>query len=114
MLDISAKNNMKEENPWHQQVQVFMMFQYFSTKGSTISEQKRELTVTVRTTPPLAPSRAIARETTFTTNFCKYEDKKDQLEKLVPILFYYLVLVSRQGTHGHTSASSSLIPSLHS
>lgn len=34
-------------------------------------QKDRELTTTVRTTPPLAPSRAIARETAFTTNFCR-------------------------------------------
>ena len=34
-------------------------------------EKNQRHTVTVRTTPPLAPSRAIARETAFTTNCCK-------------------------------------------
>jgi len=33
--------------------------------------EKTQLTVTVRTTPPLAPSRAIARETAFITNCCE-------------------------------------------
>lgn len=30
-----------------------------------------KLTITVRTTPPLAPSRAIASETALTTNCCR-------------------------------------------
>ena len=37
--------------------------------GST-DDNGEVLTVTVRTTPPLAPSRAMARETAFTTSFC--------------------------------------------
>lgn len=41
---------------------------------------KKELTITVRTTPPLAPSRAIARETAFLTNSCHITQDHQQIK----------------------------------
>lgn len=38
---------------------------------SNYCQSSKHLTMTVRTTPPLAPSLAMARETAFTTNCCE-------------------------------------------
>jgi hypothetical protein len=42
-----------------------------STSKCLLLDSRINLTMTVRTTPPLAPSRAMARETALTTNCCK-------------------------------------------
>lgn len=41
-----------------------------NTCNQSNKNKRRGLTITVLTTPPLAPSRAMARDTAFTTSFC--------------------------------------------
>lgn len=61
---MTEQNVIYTKSSWH-----FTFPTYGGYLTRKILIKIKGLTVTVRTTPPLAPSRAMARETAFTTNF---------------------------------------------